>query len=268
MHWFKLWQRVRKTRWGLVLDVRGSAIAGLVPSKTRAIYRRPAEGAPVEHKVVELARLLKLEADPPAPYLFVSDETQAEADVHLGDGGPLLAVAPGSNWIGKTWPAERYAILAARLLGRDGALPEGRLLLVGGPDDKKASESVRRELPRKRVIDVTGELDLLTVYAMLKQARMFIGSDSGLMHLAAAAGAPTLGLFGPSDERRYGPWGENARALRGPRGFEHYKAIDPQLNQSISHMSDLSVERVLGSAKKLLADTETEDTRARETVGG
>jgi ADP-heptose:LPS heptosyltransferase len=115
---------------------------------------------------------------------------------------------------------------------------------------------VRRELPRKRVIDATGEVDLLIVGAMLKRARLFVGSDSGLMHLAASAGAPTLGLFGPSDARRYGPWGPHARALRGPRTFESYKAVDPQLNQSLSHMSDLSVERVFGAAKRLLADTE------------
>jgi ADP-heptose:LPS heptosyltransferase len=142
------------------------------------------------------------------------------------------------------------------MLGRDGALPQGRLLLIGGPEDRRAAEAVRRELPRRRVIDVTGEVDLLTVQAMLKRARLFIGNDSGLMHMAAAAGAPTLGLFGPSDERRYGPWGPNARALRGPKSFDAYRQIDPQLNQSLSHMADLSVERVTGAAKRLLADTE------------
>ena len=269
MHWLQLWQRVRKTKWGLVVDIRGSGVSGLVSTKTRAVYRRPSDSAPVEHKVVELARLLKLQDEPPAPYLFVSDDTQDEADGHLGEGGPLLAIAPGANWIGKTWPAERYAVLAARLLGREGAMPEGRLLLIGGPDDKKASEAVRRELPRKRVIDITGELDLLTIYAMLKRVRLFVGSDSGLMHLAAAAGAPTLGLFGPSDERRYGPWGDHARPLRGPRSFDHYKSIDPQLNQSISHMNDLSVERVLGAAKRLLADTRREGEDAEtETAEG
>jgi ADP-heptose:LPS heptosyltransferase len=85
------------------------------------------------------------------------------------------------------------------------------------------------------------------------------------MHLAAAAGVPTLGLFGPSDERRYGPWGEHARALRGPRAFESYKAVDPQLNQSLSHMQDLSVERVFGAAMRLLADMEP--AVSEESVG-
>src|SRR3712207_3189977 len=119
MHWVGLWQKVRKTRWGLVLDVRGSGISGMVSTKTKAVYKRPSADAPIEHKVTELAALLKLEDDPPAPYLFVSPDTQAEADTHLGRGGPVLAIAPGANWVGKTWPAERYAMLATRLLGRE-----------------------------------------------------------------------------------------------------------------------------------------------------
>ena len=256
LHWLELWRKVRKTRWGLIVDVRGSGLSAALSAKVRAVYKSPPEGAEIEHKVVEMARLLKVADDPPSPHIFVSDETQADADRRLGEGGPILALAPRANWIGKRWPSERFSVLATRMLGRDGAMSDGRLLLIGGPEDRRAAEAVRRELPRRRVIDVTGEVDLLTVQAMLKRVRLFIGNDSGLMHMAAAAGAPTLGLFGPSDERRYGPWGENARALRGPRSFDAYKAIDPQLNQSLSHMADLSVERVMGAARRLLADTE------------
>lgn len=258
-HWLELWRRVRGTRWGLVVDLRGSGLAATLSARMRVVRRAPDDGEPVMHKVEELARLLKVEGEPPAPHLFVSDDTQAEADDYLASHsagmGPLLAVSPSANWVGKTWPAERFAVLIARLLGPQGPLPEGRLLLVGGPDDRRAAESVRREVSRRRVIDATGEVDLLVAGAMLKRARLFVGADSGLMHLAAAAGAPTLGLFGPSDERVYAPWGPHARAVRGPRGFDHYRRIDPQLNQSLSHMSDLSVDRVHKAALELLAAT-------------
>jgi ADP-heptose:LPS heptosyltransferase len=77
---------------------------------------------------------------------------------------------------------------------------------------------------RNRFIDLAGRVDLLTAFACLKHARLFIGNDSGTMHLAAAAGVPTIGLFGPSDERLYAPWGRTprscaARGLRAdPRG--------------------------------------------------
>jgi ADP-heptose:LPS heptosyltransferase len=264
LHWVDLWNRTRTTKWGLVLDLRGSGLAGALSAKMRVVRRSPDEDEPVLHKVEELARLLKIESGPPpAPHLFLSPETEAEAEDYLGShgegDGPILAVSPSANWVGKTWPAERFAVLIARLLGPSGPLPEGRLLLLGGPDDRRTADAVRREVSRRRVIDATGEVDLLVAYAMLRRARLFVGNDSGLMHLAAAAGAPTLGLFGPSDERRYGPWGEHARALRGPRGFESFKLIDPQLNQSLSHMSDLSVDRVYNSALELLAATGSVD---------
>jgi ADP-heptose:LPS heptosyltransferase len=262
LHWVELWKRTRGTKWGLIVDLRGSGLAATLSAKVRLIRRSPEEGAPVEHKVVELARLLKVDGEPPAPRLWVSDETQAEADDFLAsrgsEQGPILAVAPAANWVGKTWPAERFAVLIARLLAPTGPLPDGRLLLLGGPGDRRTADSIRREVPRHRVIDATGEVDLLVAYAMLKRSRLFVGNDSGTMHLAAAAGVPTLGLFGPSDDRVYGPWGAHARAIRSPRSFESYKLLDPELNQSISHMSDLSTERVLKAAVELLEATAEE----------
>ena len=80
------------------------------------------------------------------------------------------------------------------------------------------------------------------------------------MHMAAAAGAPTLGLFGPSDDRLYAPWGGHAEALRGGRSFEAYKAVDPDLNQAVNHMRDLPLEWVIPTARALLRRTEAPGT--------
>lgn len=248
-HWFKLWTQVRGRRWGLVLDRRGSSIATFLSAKKRAIHRGN-DREPV-HKVVEAARLLKLADAPPPPFLFTSPQTEAKAQALLGEGGPILAVGPAANWIGKTWPVERFALAAVKLMEKGAPFENGRLLILGGPDDWRAAEPLRRSLPRERWIDLTGQVDLLTAYAALKQARLFIGNDSGLMHLAAAAGAPTLGLFGPSDERLYGPWGEQTQVVRGPRSFAQIQAVDPGLCQPVCHMLDLPVETVVEAAKAL-----------------
>ena len=74
--------------------------------------------------------------------------------------------------------------------------------------------------------------------------------------MAAAAGTPTVGLFGPSDERLYGPWGEHARVARGPRTFEQIKAKDAELNQPVCHMFDLRVETVLEQAKAVFEQSQ------------
>lgn len=256
-HWFELWNRVRDKRWGLIVDMRGSAISGFLRRERRAVFKRVV-GPPV-HKVVEAARVLKIEDDPPAPYLFTSPETEALADELTAGEGPILALAPAANWVGKTWPAERFAQVARALLDEGGPMAGGRLMLVGGPDDERVISSIRRSIPRERVIDLAGKADLITVYAALKRARLFIGNDSGLMHMAAAAGAPTVGLFGPSDDRHYAPWGPDTRVVRGPRDFEQIRAIDPSFQQALCHMMDLPVETVIAAARSLLAQTEKQD---------
>lgn len=252
-HWLSLWNQVRHTHWALVIDMRGSATSTFLRRDRRAVHRKSA-GEPV-HKVIEAAALLTLQDDPPAPFLFTSAEIEARAVELLGEGGPILAMGPAANWLGKTWPIERFARVAIELLDVDGPMAGGRLLILGGPDDVRYVEPLARTLPRDRVIDLTGQLDLLTAYAVLKRARLFVGNDSGLMHLAAAAGAPTIGLFGPSDDRLYAPWGPDTRVVRGPREFEQFKAIDPGLNQTIGHMMDLPVDTVVAAARELLEAT-------------
>jgi ADP-heptose:LPS heptosyltransferase len=252
-HWISLWNRVRHRRWSLVVDLRGSAISNFLRRDRRAV-RAKYVGEPI-HKVIEAARVLTLEDEPPAPFLFTSDEVEARAEELLGQGGPILAMGPAANWMGKTWPIERFARVAIELLDDEGPMAGGRLLILGGPDDVRYVEPLGRTVTRERVIDLTGQADLLTVYAALKRVRLFVGNDSGLMHLAAAAGAPTIGLFGPSDERLCAPWGENTRTVRGPRAFEQFKAIDPGLNQTIGHMMDLPVDAVVEAARDLLEQT-------------
>ncbi len=258
-HWFKLWNQVRHTAWGLVIDMRGSAVSGFISRKRRAIHKK-SHGEPV-HKVIEAARLLQIDADPPAPYLYVSEERQATADALLaGDARPILAMGPAANWFGKTWPIDRFASTAKRLMADPGSgdgapLAGGRLVILGGPEDVRYVDELRRSLPRDQCLDLTGQLDLLTAYALLKRARLFVGNDSGLMHLAAAAGCPTVGLFGPSDDRLYAPWGAHTRVVRGPRAFEQFREVDPGLNQTIGHMLDLPTEAVILAANELLAAT-------------
>jgi ADP-heptose:LPS heptosyltransferase len=256
-HWFDLWSEVRGKRWGLVVDLRGSGLATVLRPKRRAVHRAH---EPAAHKVIEAARLLKLEDHPPAPFLYTSAKTEARAAALTAGAGPILALAPAANWVGKTWPAERFGLVARELLGPGGPLAGGRLMLVGGPEDRNVATSLRAALPSDHLIDLMGRESLLVTYAALKHARLFVGCDSGLMHMAAAAGAPTLGLFGPSDERLYAPWGARARTVRGTRSFENIRAMDPALNQAICHMMELRVETVAAAARDLIAQTEPQTT--------
>ena len=253
-HWLELWRKVRTRKWGLVIDLRGSGLSRFLSTKRRAIHRK-AGGEPV-HKVVEAARVLRIEDDPAPPHIFTHPDVEAYADELTAGKGPILALAPAANWIGKTWPVERFSQVAMRLLREPWSpLQGGRLMVLGGPGDDKLSRQLR-DVALHRFIDLAGKVDVLTAHACLKRARLFIGNDSGAMHLAAAAGVPTIGLFGPSDERLYAPWGDKTRVVRGPRSFDEIKAADPGFTQMICHMMDLPVEKVVSAARELLKATE------------
>lgn len=248
LEWLGLWNQVRDTKWGLVVDMRGSTLSGRLQREKRAV-RGPAE--PGLHAVEQAARVLHLD-EVPAPRLFVSDATRAIADALVKpDDRPILAVGPGASWIGKCWPAERYSKIAAALLAPDGPLAGGRLLILGDEADRDLVHTIRLSVPRNRVIEANTRLTPLQAVAALSHASLYIGADSLWTQLAVAAGVPSIGVYGPSDETVVGPWG--GASVRGPRSLAEYRELDPRLNQAIQHMMDLPAERVLKAARKMLA---------------
>ena len=108
-------------------------------------------------------------------------------------------------------------------------------------------------VPPDRRIDLVGTEDLLTLAACLERAAIYVGNDSGLMHLAAASGVPTLGLFGPSREVHYAPWGERAAFVRTPLSYEELvggTGYDYRSQDSL--MTSLATETVERAALELL----------------
>ncbi len=253
-HWPALWWSVKGRRWDMVVDMRGSALAYLLRARTRVVYRPDPPDSPPRHKVLAAAALFGREDAPPAPFVVASPATDASAGALLAGEGALLAVAPGASWPGKMWPAERFAELVHRLAASDGPLPSSRVVLVGGPDDRAASLPLRHCLAPDCVVDLLG-LDLVTTFACLKRVRLFVGNDSGMMHLAAAAGVPTLGLFGPTPDQLYRPWGDRSAFVRGPRDYSAYGEGQPGFDPEVCHLMDLEVTTVLEAAVALLSRT-------------
>lgn len=249
LDWLGLWNQVRATKWGLVVDQRGSTLSGKLKRQRRAVRGKPEAGV---HAVELASRVLQLDEIPP-PKLYVSDQTRASADALIPPGeGPLLAIGPGGEWMGKVWPSERFAKVAFSLLGDTGPLEGGRAVVIGGEDARDAGHTVRLSLPRHRTIELQGRLTPLQAVAVIQRCALYVGNDSLWTQLAVAAGAPVVAAFGPSEETERGPWG--GIAVRGPRTVDEFRKIDPHLNQAILHMNDLPAERVLKAATKLLAE--------------
>jgi ADP-heptose:LPS heptosyltransferase len=251
--WFGLFGPLRARRWALVVDLQAGVIAGRLRPKGKPL-RRANDDEPT-HKLIEAARLMRLDDDPPTPYVFVGEEAEKRAAALTAGEGPILAVAPSAEWVGKAWPVERFAEVVRRLLSPGGPIAGGRLMLLGDRADARQVDPVRSAAARDLVIDLIGRADLVTSFAALKRARLYIGNDTGYSQLAAAAGVPTLVLFGPSDDRIWRPWGEKVRVVRGARTFEEIRKIDHALSAQVRHMIDLSADSVMAAAEALLEET-------------
>lgn len=247
-HWLLLWRRTAATAWDLVVDLRGSLFAYTVRVGRRRVLRPEAR---LRHQVLRLSDLLDLAAPAP-PRLWVSDAVAVEAERLVPAGALVLALAPTANWPGKEWPAARFAEAARRLTGPEGILPGGRVLLLGAAAERPRAAPLLAALPREGTLDLMGEVDLPTAYACLSRAALFIGNDSGLMHLAAASGIPTLGLFGPSRAERYAPFGPNCAVARTPESYEEIVGgPNFDTDSGKSYMISLAVDQVVAAAERL-----------------
>lgn len=214
LHWLDFWRSAVGRRWRVLVDLRRSGSPYVLRAEKKFV--QPKSKAPV-HRVVLISSTLGL--PPLDPNVWTSDEHERRAADLVGDGRDCVAVAPGANWPGKIWPAQSFVALTERLLGPDGLFAGARLLLVGADSERETARALTDTFPTDRVVDAMG-LDILSTYAALKRCRLFVGNDSAMMHLAAATGRPTVGLFGPTRDVHYGPWGDNSLVVRTPESVE------------------------------------------------
>ena len=247
-HWRQLWRETVDTRWDLVVDLRNTLVSRLLRRKKLIVFRGL---KPHQHMVDGLAALLKIEPSRAAPRLWL-DSASLEKVAYDRPAGSLLVIAPGANTPGKRWPADRYAALALKLLGRGGLFERFTLILLGSADERDVVQPIIDAIPAERVIDLVGRTEPLLAGAWLAAADFYIGNDSGLTHLAAASGTPTLALFGPGLPIRYRPWGISAAYLIANDDPDRTVDMCKISNAvAIAEMEKLSVEDVAQAVKAL-----------------
>ena len=122
----------------------------------------------------------------------------------------VVAIHPGSGSAAKNWPAQRFAEVARYLQSERRA----RILLAGGPADDDAVQKVQHGLHGQDCI-LLNRFPLPLLAAILARCQAYIGNDSGVSHLAAAVGVPTVSIFGPTDPNVWGPRGPSVQIVRG-----------------------------------------------------
>jgi heptosyltransferase-1 len=165
---------------------------------------------------------------------------EKQCEYKSGQIGDFVLVNPGAGWGAKQWPAERYGQVARRL-GENGV----KSLINFGPGEESLMQAV------EATSGGTAQgiaCSLTELIALTRRARLFIGGDTGPMHMAAALGIPVVAIFGPTNPARNGPFGTHSIVLRNPASpTTHSRRAQPDPG-----MLEISADEVVAAARKLL----------------
>lgn len=251
LHWLDLWRQCAPHRWGMVVDLRRSALSWMLFARKR--HMPPPTNLDV-HRVEHLAATLGLQSNPPIPTCWTRLQDDADAARLIPDGAPVLAIAAAANWPGKQWRPERFVELVARLTGPDGVLPHGRVAVLAAEQELGQVQPLLDSIPPERLLNLVGKTALPVAAAALRRCALFIGNDSGLMHMSAAVGTPTLGLFGPSHTSHYAPWGNLTAYVRTDASYDEIVGAPGYDHRTTGTVMDsLSVDKAEAAALDLWA---------------
>ena len=192
-------------------------------------------GAAIQHRVPRL----RLTSEDDAKF------EQLARQLNLAQDRPWVVVQPGARYWFKAWPPERFAELADRLNDCFGC----QIVVGGSPEEESLTQSVVRQA-KSRLVSIAGRSDVRTLAALLKRSALFIGNDTGAMHIAAAVCTPVVGLFGPSDPTEWGPRGGPAEVIY--KGLDCRICFHPTCRRGEENcMKLITVEEVMSACRRL-----------------
>jgi heptosyltransferase-1 len=254
-------RELRAERYDLCIDLQGavrSAVIGRLSGAPRMIGEdQPREwaarwlfgervrthGVHVIEQAVEVCAVAAGQPlSPMLPSLPVDSEAEKWADEVLegAQQNPVVLLSPGAGWGAKRWPAERYGAVA-KDLKQCGC----KVLVNAGPDERAIAAEV---------VEASGgtaqapEFTLERLIALTRRVVLLIAGDTGPLHLACALGKPVVGIYGPTDPSRNGPFGVPFRVLRHPESKrDHSRHAEPEAG-----LLTITPQQVVAAARELL----------------
>jgi heptosyltransferase I len=198
----------------------------------------------IEQDVELAAQIAGDELHPAMAPLPVDPDAEAWCDALLASSGsrPLALLNPGAGWGAKRWPVERFAAVARGLMGRG-----FRVLVNAGPGEESMADVIVKEASGAAIPLATSLEQLI---ALTRRVTLCVAGDTGPLHLACALGRPVVGIYGPTDPSRNGPYGTRFKVLRSPESRrDHTRHPEPETG-----LLTITPEEVLEAADELLAE--------------
>ncbi len=202
----KLITSLRREKYDLVVNLRDSFTARCIGAEHWGLVR----GDSQRHAVTRYLEVLSkhgVDTTDAYPNLQLTEAEYAVADNYLSNAGhtserKLIGIHPGGNWEYKLWSTEKYAQLANTLSKENNA----SILLFGGPNERKLQAQVAGLMRTPPTLVETSNLRELA--ALIAACDVYIGNDTGPMHIAASVNTPVVALFGSTNHIRSGPYGD------------------------------------------------------------
>lgn len=254
-------RELRASRYDAVIDFQGAIRSAVLarmagaprvlgesdprerPARWLFTERIPTDGKHVIEQDFELARAVASDTlQPAAPLLPVDCEAESWCNALLSASAnqPIALLTPGAGWGAKRWPVDRYAAVATGLNHRG-----LRVLVNTGPGEEPLAEAIESASNR---VATPVKASLSQLIALTRHIALCIAGDTGPLHLACALGRPVVGIYGPTDPSRNGPYGTRSVVLRSPSSRrDHSRRAEPE-----SGLLTISPEEVLEAADSLL----------------
>ena len=243
LHWLDIFQSTYSTKCDIIVDFRSSALSFLLKNNKKYIFKKLHN----IHHIEQLNSSFGFKCS----NLFIptSDDEVNKVNNHLDSSFKHVVIFPGGNWIPKLWSAENFNETMKLLIDKYDKI---KFILVGSLKEKnKFYELLIKGINKDLVIDLFG-YNLTLTSAYMKKSDIFIGNDSGLMHLAVASKLRVISLFGPTNDLVYGHHDDKNIVIRTKENYDYFKSL--KINENKSYMSSIKPEIVFKECEKIIND--------------
>ena len=239
MHWLDIISNCYGKKWDIIIDFRSSLLSYFLKHKKKFIFKKKSN---INH-VQQLSDYFGFDCS----QLFIETNKEEEELVikDLSNDFKYFVIFPGGNWEPKIWSSKNYNSLLVKILSQNSNI---KFILVGSKSEEEVYlNEITKNIDSNKIVNLFG-VSLTQTAAYMKKSKLFIGNDSGLSHMASAAKLKSIVLFGPTNDKIYGPFMEHSQVIRTKESYDYFKSI--KLNKTRSYMDSISVEKIYNILKE------------------
>ncbi len=239
LHWLKIYLLCRKVKWDIIIDLRSSFLAFLLPHKKKFIFKKNKN----LHHLNQFKNFFKLDSSDMIIHNSKQEESKTKNLLH--NQRKYVVIFPGGNWKPKIWSSDNYNRLMKLL---DSNFNNLCFILVGSSYEEKIYlNTIQKEISKKKIINIMG-MTLTQTSSIMKRSNLFIGNDSGLSHLSVASNLNTITLFGPTNDKIYGHSNKKNFVVRTKEDYKYFRIR--KLDKNKSYMESIYPDDILKLIKE------------------